>query len=54
MKAYRIANGISQGQLAEMVGVDETTILSWEKNEHKPMPRKLKKLEELINQEGAY
>ena len=46
IRAYRMANGISQERLAEMVGVDETTILSWEKNLHKPMPRKLTRLEE--------
>jgi DNA-binding XRE family transcriptional regulator len=49
MRKYRIENGISQEALANMVGVNETTILSWERNTHKPFPKKLKLLEEIIN-----
>ena len=48
MKKYRIENGLSQEDLAKKVGVNESTIFSWEKDLHVPFPKKLKLLEEIL------
>ena len=50
IKNYRIENGLNQRQLAKMLGVNETTIRSWELNLHTPFSKKMKLLGELINQ----
>lgn len=49
MKKYRIENGVSQEDLGKLVGVNESTIFSWEKEEHRPLPSKLKLLEGILN-----
>ncbi len=48
MRKYRIENGLSQEDLGRLIGVNESTIFSWEKGEHKPLSIKLKLLEKLI------
>ena len=50
IKMYRLEKGISQKKLAKMVGVDESTILSWEVGKHFPLPQKLKLLKRIITQ----
>ena len=50
IKEYRILNGLSQEDLAKKMGVNESTIFSWEKGDHAPFPRKKKLLDELLNQ----
>ena len=50
IKNYRILNGLSQEELAKKMGVNESTILSWEKGDHVPFPKKKKLLDELLNQ----
>jgi DNA-binding XRE family transcriptional regulator len=48
IKKYRFENGLSQEKLATQLGIDESTICHWEKNEHKPVREKLKLLESVI------
>lgn len=50
IRKFRVEHGVSQEKLALLLGVDETTIRSWEKDIHVPFPKKLKQLEEIINQ----
>ena len=37
IKIYRQRQGLTQEKFAELVGVDETTIAKWEREDHKPM-----------------
>ena len=48
MKRFRMENGISQENLGKLVGVNESTIFSWENGYHKPFARKLRLLENII------
>ena len=50
MKLYRHKNGLSQEELAKMLGVNESTVFSWEKEKHAPLPEQKKQLEEILNQ----
>ena len=36
MKLYRLTHGLSQEKFAKLLGVDETTVASWEKARHEP------------------
>ena len=49
MKIYRHKNGLSQEELAKMLGVNESTIFNWEKGNHVPMPQKLHLLENIFH-----
>ena len=51
LKAYRYLNGLSQYQLGKIVGVDESTVCSWELGENQPLKRWLIKLNTLFNEE---
>ena len=48
IKKYRIEQGLSQEEFAKKIGVNESTVFSWEKGEHKPLPSKRKLLTELL------
>lgn len=50
IKQFRILNGLSQKAFAIKMGVNESTIFSWEKGEHSPFPAKRKILEEILIQ----
>jgi transcriptional regulator with XRE-family HTH domain len=45
LKSYRRSNGLSQKKLAELLGVDQTTLAGWERGEHRPT----KKMRDKIN-----
>ena len=45
---YRFQNGLSQKQFGKMIGVDGSTVGSWEKGEHLPSPTKISKMKALI------
>jgi ribosome-binding protein aMBF1 (putative translation factor) len=47
----RKLRGISQKQLAVHVGVDQSTVESWEKDEHRPLKRYWDKLHSLLGVE---
>ncbi len=42
--AFRRIHGLSQKKLASLIGIDSTTIGSWERDEHKPSKELLEKL----------
>jgi transcriptional regulator with XRE-family HTH domain len=44
LKAYRRVRGLSQKKLAELLGVDETTLAAWERGKRQPNKRFLDKL----------
>jgi transcriptional regulator with XRE-family HTH domain len=41
LKAIRLTLGLSQEQLAKRAGLDESTVLKWEREEHRPSKKKL-------------
>jgi len=45
----RLIEGISQKNLAQVVGVFPTTIINWEKDRHKPARKCLRKLAKVLN-----
>lgn len=47
IKKYRYLNGLSQDQLAYLLGVNESTIFHFENNKHKPKKGTLTKLKSL-------
>ena len=51
IKYYRIIHGLSQEDFAKKIGVNESTIFSWEKGDHEPLSRKRELLEALLNQQ---
>lgn len=50
IKKYRVESGISQEKLANMVKVNESSILAWEANKRKPLTSKKKLLEKIISE----
>ena len=44
VKHYRYQKGLSQKRFAKLIGVDPSTIKSWEENEFEPEPENSKKL----------
>ena len=44
IKLYRLTRGLSQERFAKLIGVDETTVASWERGEHEPSKKLIKKL----------
>jgi len=48
IRKYRKDKGISQVELAEKFGVDEMTIVNWEKGRTKPMRKSLEKIKTTI------
>jgi DNA-binding XRE family transcriptional regulator len=39
IREYRRVHGITQKELAEQLGVDQTTLAGWERGKHKPTKR---------------
>ena len=39
IREYRRLHGLSQKKLAELLGVDQSTLAGWEKGDHKPTKR---------------
>ena len=52
MKIYRHKNGLSQYELAKMLGVDESTVFNWEKENHSPLPTQRKRLEDILQRQN--
>jgi len=42
IREYRRVHGLSQKKLAELLGVDQTTVAGWERGKHKPIRMSLK------------
>jgi len=49
MKSYRLTHGLSQEKFAKLIGVDETTVAKWERGEHEPSKKLIKKLSMLFH-----
>ncbi|MCB4791746.1 MAG: helix-turn-helix domain-containing protein [Elusimicrobia bacterium] len=47
---FRRLSGLSQEKLAALLQVDESTVASWERGEHKPTKKLLNKVEKLLFQ----
>jgi DNA-binding transcriptional regulator YiaG len=52
-KRLRISLGQTQEQLAQKLGIDESTIASWERGENKPVGPYLKLLEDFVASGGT-
>jgi len=48
IKRYRIVNGLSHKNMGKLLGVDASTIGSWERNKNSPQGKILKNLLELF------
>lgn len=48
IKAYRYEHGLSHKKLGKLLGVDASTVASWELGEFKPHDKYTKKLEKLL------
>ncbi len=48
IRYYRYINGLSQEELAKILGINESTVFHYEKNIHQPLPKILKKLKILL------
>ena len=44
----RLGLGMTQEEFSKMLGVDESTIVNWERGERKPVEKYIKKLEQFI------
>jgi ribosome-binding protein aMBF1 (putative translation factor) len=48
IKKWRLKQGLFQRDLAKKIGVDEMTIVNWEKGETKPIKQYLERLEKIL------
>jgi transcriptional regulator with XRE-family HTH domain len=48
IKKWRLEQGLIQKDLAKLIGVDEMTIVNWEKGRTKPIRQYLKRLEKIL------
>jgi repressor LexA len=51
IKKWRLEQGLFQRDLAKMVGVDEMTIVNWEKEKTKPTKRNLERIKKILGVE---
>lgn len=49
IKEMRIKRGLTQGQLAELSGIDQRQISRWELGKHRPSIDTVQKLAEILN-----
>jgi transcriptional regulator with XRE-family HTH domain len=47
--AYRKTKGLNQRKLAQLLGIDQTTIRDWERNKHRPSKKLLKTVSKIIS-----
>jgi DNA-binding XRE family transcriptional regulator len=48
IKKWRLEQGLFQVDLAKRIGVDEMTIVNWEKEKTKPTKRNLPKIKKIL------
>jgi ribosome-binding protein aMBF1 (putative translation factor) len=48
IKKWRVEQGLFQVDLAKMLGVNEMTIVNWEKGRTKPIKQYLERLEKIL------
>jgi len=49
LRQYRLRHGLSIERMGALIGVNASTILSWEKGEHVPRPRLYEKVQMILN-----
>jgi len=49
IRNFRFESGLSHEDLARKIGINESAIYAWEKEENKPMRRKLSLLQKIMN-----
>jgi transcriptional regulator with XRE-family HTH domain len=49
IREYRRVHGLTQKKLAEKLGIDQTTLAGWEREEHQPTKRLLSKLASIFS-----
>ncbi len=52
LRALRVANGLTQVELAKLLGTSQTTISSWEKGESVPNGKNIKKIADFYSVEA--
>jgi transcriptional regulator with XRE-family HTH domain len=48
IKKWRLERGLFQRNLAKLIGVDEMTIVNWEKGRTKPTKKNLEQLQKIL------
>ena len=48
IKMYRFLKGLSQEDLAKELGINESTVVHYEKGKHLPQPKNLQKMKHII------
>jgi len=48
IRKWRLEEGLFQRDLAKIIGVDEMTIVNWEKGRTKPIKQNLERLEKIL------
>ncbi len=48
LKHYRYVNGLTQKTIGELIGIDPSTVASWENNLSVPKKRKKNKVEDIL------
>jgi len=51
IKKWRLERSLFQRDLAKLIGVDEMTIVNWEKGRTKPVQRNLERIREILGLE---
>ena len=49
IKKYRFEHGLQQDEFAKKLGINQSTVLHYERGSHNPNPRILKKINRLLN-----
>lgn len=49
LRALRVTNGLTQVELAKLLGTSQTTISSWEQGESVPSGKNIKKIADFYN-----
>jgi transcriptional regulator with XRE-family HTH domain len=48
IKKWRLEKGLFQRDLAKLIGVDEMTIVNWEKGRTKPTEKNIERIKEIL------
>ena len=50
LRAHRKRLGLSQKKLAALLGIDQSTLASWEKEKHRPTRKSLQRIDEFLRE----
>ena len=48
IREYRRVHGLTQKKFADQLGIDQTTLASWERGEHRPTKKLLEKINPIL------